>query len=61
MSSQEYIKKLEALERLVENQAKVIAHQAKIIAALEARLNENSGNSHRPPSSDGPSSALATP
>ncbi len=54
MSSQEYIKKLEALERLVENQAKVIAHQAKVIAALEARLNENSGNSHRPPSSDGP-------
>jgi transposase len=47
------IEKISVLEKLVEQQAAVIATQSARIAELENRLNKNSSNSSKPPSSDG--------
>ena len=45
--------RIEELEALVKQQAETIAAQAARIAELEKRLNKNSRNSSKPPSSDG--------
>ena len=44
--------KFNALEVKIEKQTQVIQDQESIIKELEARLNQNSKNSHKPPSSD---------
>ena len=45
---------VEQLKELVENLSRVVTHQEEVIAHLRARLNEDSTNSHHPPSTDGP-------
>jgi transposase len=50
---QKLINRIAALEKLVEQQAAVIAAQSARIVELERRLNKNSSNSSKPPSSDG--------
>ena len=50
---QKLMERIDALEKLVEQQAAVIAAQSAKIAELEKRLNKNSSNSGKPPSSDG--------
>ena len=44
--------KFNALEVIIEKQTQVIQVQESRIKELEARLNQNSKNSHKPPSSD---------
>ena len=47
------LKKLELFEQRIAEQNELIASQSKRILALEARLNKDSQNSNKPPSSDG--------
>jgi hypothetical protein len=51
--NQKLTERVAELEKLVEQQAKMIAAQSVRIAELEKRLNKNSSNSSKPPSSDG--------
>lgn len=50
---EELLKKIEKLEQIIELQATQLKSQAAKIASLEKRLNKNSRNSSKPPSSDG--------
>ena len=50
---QKLLDKIAILEKLIEQQARVIARQSARIEELEKRLTKNSSNSSKPPSSDG--------
>jgi len=50
---QKLLDKIAILEKLIEQQARVIAMQSARIEELEKRLTKNSSNSSKPPSSDG--------
>jgi transposase len=49
----------EQLKVLVENLTKVVTHQEQVITQLRAQLGQDSSNSHRPPSTDGPKARTA--
>lgn len=55
------VKKLELFEQRIAEQNRLLGKQSKRIAELESRLNKNSGNSNKPPSSDGLAKAPALP
>jgi transposase len=46
---------------IIEHQQKQIDEQKSRVAQLEARLNQNSRNSSRPPSTDGPKRKTGIP
>jgi transposase len=54
MKTEEAIVQNEQLKVLVDNLTKVVTHQEQVIAQLRTQLGQNSSNSHRPPSTDGP-------
>ena len=54
MNLEEATAQIAHLEQLVESLAKVVKHQEQVITELRAKLDQDSTNSHRPPSTDGP-------